>query len=111
MQAQSAEPLSPAQEAMLSAMRRRMMVSITVTLLGIAAVLGVIAYKLLRGGGSPPAGSDVTAVLPKGARIVSTAMAGDRVIVTVEVNGATELRAFDARTLQPAGRLKFAVEP
>jgi hypothetical protein len=29
----------------------------------------------------------------------------------LEVNGATEIRTFDAQTLKPAGSLKFATEP
>jgi hypothetical protein len=53
----------------------------------------------------------VTAVLPKGARIVSTAAAEDRIAVTIEVGGAIEIRTFDARTLKPAGRLRFTTEP
>jgi hypothetical protein len=54
---------------------------------------------------------DVTATLPKGARIVSTGTAGDRLVVTLDVAGVTEIRTFDARTLRPAGKLKFANEP
>jgi hypothetical protein len=42
---------------------------------------------------------------------MSTAIAGDRVVVTLDVDGATEIRTFDARSLQPAGRLRFANEP
>ena len=39
------------------------------------------------------------------------ATAGDHVVVTLDVGGATEILTFDARTLKPAGRLKFANEP
>jgi hypothetical protein len=49
-------------------------------------------------------------MLPKGARIISTSVAGERLVVTVEANGALEIRTFDARTLKPTGRLKFANE-
>jgi hypothetical protein len=102
-------PPSPEQQALFDKIRRRMLLSGFATLIGIAAVLGVIAYKVLHGGGSAP--SEVTALLPRGARIVSTAVSADRVIVTLDVGGATEIRSFDARSLAPAGRLKFAVEP
>ncbi|MGY4301948.1 deoxycytidylate deaminase [Bradyrhizobium sp. i1.4.4] len=54
---------------------------------------------------------DVTAALPKGARIVSTGVAGDRLVVTLDVGGVIEIRTFDAHTLKPAGKLKFANEP
>jgi hypothetical protein len=50
-------------------------------------------------------------MLPKGAKVIATGVSGDRVVVTVEVNGVTEIRTFDARSLQPVGRLRFANEP
>jgi hypothetical protein len=53
----------------------------------------------------------MTAMLPKDARIVATAVAEDRIAVTVEVNGALEIRTFDLRTLKQTGRLRFATEP
>ncbi len=54
---------------------------------------------------------DVTAMLPKGARVIATAVADDRIAVTVEAGGSTEIHTFDLRTLRPAGRLRFAAEP
>jgi len=41
-------------------------------------------------------------VLPKGARIVSTGVAGDRLVLTLDIGGVTEIRTFDAKTLKPA---------
>jgi hypothetical protein len=55
--------------------------------------------------------AEVTATLPKGAKVVSTAVADDRIAVTVEVGGALEVRTFDLKTLRPTGRLRFATEP
>jgi hypothetical protein len=55
--------------------------------------------------------SDTTATLPKGARIVATGVARDRLVVTLDIAGMTEIRTFDARTLKPTGRLKFVSEP
>jgi len=60
---------------------------------------------------TPTAASEITTTLPKGARIVSTAVAGERLVVTLDIGGATEIRTFDAKTLKPAGRLKFVSEP
>jgi hypothetical protein len=51
------------------------------------------------------------ATLPKGARIVATGIAGDRLVVTLEAGGVTEIRTFDAHTLKATGRLKFVSEP
>ena len=48
---------------------------------------------------------------PKGARIVSTGTAGERLVVTLDIGGVTEIRTFDAKTLKPAGKLKFVSEP
>jgi hypothetical protein len=50
-------------------------------------------------------------MLPKGARVLTTAVSEDRIVVTIEVNGAVEIRTFELKTLKPAGRLKFATEP
>ena len=79
------------------------------TLVAIAAVFGVIGYRVFKAEGSAP--TEVTALLPKGARVVATAIAEDRIVVTIDVGGTIEIRIFDAKTLKPAGRLKFATEP
>ncbi len=95
---------------MVARVRWLMIVSGLTTMLAVAAVIGVIGYRVFRSGGSAPP-TEVTTLLPKGARIVTTAVADDRLVVTVEINGAIEIRTFDLRTLQPAGRLRFATEP
>lgn len=102
------KPLNPVQARIVARMRRMMLVSGLTTVLSIAAVLGVIGYRLLR---TDKAVGDVTALLPKGARIVQTAVAGDLVVVTLDISGVTEIRSFDARTLRPVARLRFAQEP
>ncbi len=86
-----------------------MLISGATTLVAIAAVFGVIGYRVFKAEGSAPA--EVTALLPKGARVVATAIAEDRIMVTIDVGGTIEIRMFDAKTLKPAGRLKFATEP
>jgi hypothetical protein len=102
---------NPEQAQLMARLRRMMMIAGVTTSIAIAVLLVAIGYRLFRGEGSGASGPDLTAVLPKGARIVATAAAGDRLAVTVEVGGTTEIRTFDARTLKPAGRLRFAVEP
>ena len=90
-----------------------MLIASLTTALAIAAVLIAVGYRLFRSEGSAAraGAAEVTATLPKQARIVSTAVAGDRVVVTLDVAGATEIRTFDAQTLKPTGTLKFAREP
>jgi hypothetical protein len=104
------EPLSPAQAQIVARVRWLMVISGVATMLGIAVVIGVIGYRVFRTDGrAGPA--EATALLPKGGRIVQTAVAGDRIVVTIDVGGAVEIHPFDAATLRPAGRLRFAIEP
>jgi hypothetical protein len=101
---------TPEQAALFARVRRMMLIAGLTTALAVAALLIAIGYRLFRSEGSVVA-SDITAILPKGARIVATGVAGDRLVVTLDVGGVTEIRTFDAHTLKPAGRLKFANEP
>jgi hypothetical protein len=87
-----------------------MLISGIATMLGIAVVVAVIGYRVFRTEGRPGP-VEATAELPRGARVVSTATAGDRIVVTIDIGGALEVRTFDARTLSPEGRLRFVAEP
>jgi hypothetical protein len=88
-----------------------MVIAGATTALAMAAILITIGYRLYRGEGSSTPVSDITATLPKGARITSTTVSADRVVVTVETPAGLEIRTFDARTLKLTGRLRFATEP
>ncbi len=101
---------TPEQAALVARVRRMMLVAGLTTALAIAAVLISIGYRLFRSEGSV-AEAEITAVLPNGAKIVSTGVAGDRVVVTLDVAGTTEIRTFDAHTLKNVGRLRFVSEP
>ncbi len=98
------------QAALLARVRRMMLIAALTTALAVAALLIAIGYRLFRTEGSAAA-TDITLMLPKGARIVATAVAGDRLVVTLDAGGVTEIRTFDAHTLKPTGRLKFVSEP
>lgn len=101
---------TPEQAALFTRVRRMMLIAGLTTALGVGAVLVAIGYRLYRTEGSV-ATTDSTATLPKGARIVSSAVAGDRLVLTLDVGGSVEIRTFDARTLKPTGQLRFAAEP
>ena len=101
---------TPEQAALFARVRRMMLIAGLTTALAVAAVLIAIGCRLFRAEGSTVA-TDITATLPKGARIVATGVAGDRLLVTLDIGGLTEIRTFDAHTLKAAGRLKFASEP
>jgi hypothetical protein len=105
------KPLDPSAQAVVDRVRRMSMISGIAMMVGIAVIVGVIGYRLFRSEGSVASNVDVVSLLPKGAKVMSTAIAGDRVVVTVDVSGVTEIRTFDVRSLQPAGRLRFANEP
>ena len=104
------QPLDPAAAAIVAKVRWLMIISGVTTLVAIAAVVGVIGYRVFRAEGSV-ARPDVTAMLPKGARVVAISAAQDRIVVTIELAGGLEARTFDLKTLNPAGRLRFATEP
>jgi hypothetical protein len=101
---------TPEQAALFARVRRMMLIAGLTTALAVAAVLIAIGYRLFRTEGSAVT-TEITSILPKGARIVSTGSAADRLVVTLDVGGATEILTFDAHTLKPAGRLKFVSEP
>ena len=103
---------TPEQAALIARVRRMMLIAGLTSALAVAVVLIAVGYRLYRGEGSPAASStEITATLPKGARIVSTAVAGERLVVTLDTAGVIEIRTFDAKTLKPAGKLKFVSEP
>ena len=102
---------TPEQAALFTRVRRMMLIAGLTTALAVSAVLIAIGYRLFRSEGSVTRRHRHHGSLPKGARIVATGVAGDRLVVTLDVGGATEIRTFDAHTLKPAGRLKFVSEP
>jgi hypothetical protein len=102
------QPLDPAAARVVARVRWLMVVSALTTMVAIAAVIGVIGYRVFRTEGSA---AEATALLPKGARIIATAVADDRIAVTIEAGGTVEIRTFDLRSLKPVGRLRFATEP
>jgi hypothetical protein len=105
----------PAQMRFIARMRWMMLISGATTVLAVAAILGVIGYRLLHHEGSagtaPSQPADVTALLPKGAKVVGTSLSGDRIAVVLDVGSGVEVRTFDIQTLRPTGTLKLAPEP
>ena len=97
---------------MVARVRLMMVISALTTLIAIAAVVGVIGYRVYRAGESGVAATGAGVVmLPKGARITGSAVAGDRIVVTVDVAGTTEILTFDLKSLKETGRIRFATEP
>jgi hypothetical protein len=106
----SDKPFDPEAARLAAKIRRLMLISGATTMIAIGAVFAVIGYRVFKAEGSA-ATTDATLTLPKGARVIGTAAAGDRLAVTIQIGDATEIRTFDAKTLKPVGRLRFATEP
>src|SRR5262245_30715445 len=83
----AAEPNVPAAH-MIARARLLMIVSGLTTLLALAAVIGVIGYRVFHAGGSAAAPGEAVVALPKGARVIASTVADDRIVVTLDVGGA-----------------------
>jgi Family of unknown function (DUF6476) len=105
------DELDPAAQRVIAKVRRLMAISVLFTGVAVAAVLAVIGYRVFRSEGSAPVPVEASATLPAGAKVVGTAVNGDRLVVTVEIAGRTELHLFDLRTLAPRGRLQLRAAP
>jgi hypothetical protein len=110
----SDDKVNPEAERTIAKVRRLMVIASATTFIALAAVLGVIGYRLfhLEGSASVPSPFvDVTARLPAGAKVVSTAISDDHIVVTIEVAGSVEILTFDPDTLKPLGRLRLEAKP
>ena len=95
----------------MARVRWLMIISGVTTLVAIAAVIGVIGYRIYRSGDSGAASIvNGTVFLPKGAHVDSTTVSGDRIVVTFDVAGTTEVRMFDLKTLQLVGQFRYATQ-
>jgi hypothetical protein len=108
------KPLDPAAQRVVDKIRMMMLIAGATTAIGIGSIFAVIGYRVFKSSDSArtPAVSapDVTAKLPRGARVISVETSDDRIIATIEANGTTEVRLFDLETLEPAGRLRLEAE-
>jgi hypothetical protein len=104
------DALDTAQRRVVRRLRGMMIGSSLIMIVGFLVVFGVIAYRLSTGAErARPVETSVS--LPKGARVLSTAVSGDKLLVTIELAGATEVRLFELSTLEPRGRLRLVPEP
>lgn len=102
------KPLDPESAHLVARVRRLMMIASLTTFVAIAAVIAVIGYRVFRTEGRAPV-TDVSLALPAGTKVLSTAIGEGRIVLTVEINGAIELLAFDLNTLKPVGRARFSI--
>jgi hypothetical protein len=108
LQPDDEKPLDPTQARLVAKVRWLMLISGFATVLGIAVVIGLIGYRVFKDEGRAV---DVIATLPKGAKVIATAVAEDRIAVTIELNGMLEVRTFELKSLKAVGRLRLVTEP
>lgn len=117
-----AETVDPDAAGVIAKVRRLMLVSMAVTIVAVGSVFGFIGYRIFKGEGMvekradklpAPAAipADITLSIPRGAKVIQSAVANDRLVLTLEIDGKVEVRTFDVRTLQPTGRLNFSATP
>jgi hypothetical protein len=126
-------PLDPAAARIVKRVRRLMLISSLTTVVGVGAIFGVIGYRIYKSADmvaplpvapAPPepapavpvapaaaVPTEVTLALPKDARIIMTAVAEDRLVITLDLNGTIEIRTYDLKTLQPLARMSFTTVP
>jgi hypothetical protein len=86
-----------------------MIIAVLTTAVAVAAVFGVIGYRVYsRAGVGAATITNGTVFLPQGAHVDSTTISDGRIVVTLDVAGVNEVRIFDLKTLQMIGQLRFA---
>ena len=105
------EDLTPEQTRIVLRVRRIMLGSLLIMAVGFLAVFGVIAYRLYAGAERPRAPIEETLNLARGAKVLSTTVAGNRLLVTVENAGVVQVLIYDLETLQPKGRFVINQTP
>ena len=100
------EPLDPATERVRRKMMRLMLVSISIMMVGLMAVLGAIVYKVSDGNGdteNATSGGESSMVaesrlkIPVGATIVSTSLDGSKILIHLRRGTEESLLVFDLR--------------
>jgi len=106
----------------IAKVRKLMLISMAVTVIAVGSVFGFIGYRVFKGEGTtaktadklPDASAipaDITLSIPRGAKVIQSAVAADRLVITLDIGGRIEVRTFDVNTLQPAGRINFSATP
>ncbi|HVY21471.1 MAG TPA: hypothetical protein VHA70_15520 [Bauldia sp.] len=108
------KPIDPAFLRVQARLRRLMLIGGGTLFIGIAAVFGAILYKIatydstgkpLAAGAAVPTVSVSALGLPAGARLVSTALDGNRLALTYEAGGTTVVVVLDVASGAVARRM------
>jgi hypothetical protein len=88
-----------------------MAISLLCTGVAIAIVFAAVGWRMMRHGNAVLPPVEATLALPANAHVVATSVSGDRMLLTVEVDGRTEIHILDAATLQRRCRLQITTGP
>lgn len=95
----------PATEQVVQRARKVSAVSISIMLVGVATVLGVIAFRMLN---TAPTGPIVTGTIdPQAGRVVSAVASGNQLTITFERDGVPAIVVYDLKTLKETHRVTF----
>ena len=108
MSGETEKPFDPEAAGVVAKVRRLMMIATMITFIAVVAVIAVIGYRVFKGEERVQVLQSVSATLPAGTKVLSSAIGEGRVVLTVEVNGAIELLSFDLNTFKPVGRVRLA---
>jgi len=108
MSGETEQPPDPETARLVGRVRRLMMIATMTTFIAVAAVIAVIGYRVFKGEERVPAPQSVSASLPAGTKVLSSAIGEGRLVLTVEINGAIELLSFDLHTFKPTARIRLA---
>jgi hypothetical protein len=108
MSADAEKPLDPEAARVVAKVRRLMMIATMTTFIAVAAVIAVIGYRVFRAEERVQVVQSVSAMLPAGTKVLSSAIGEGRLVLTVEINGAIELLSFELNTFKPLGRVRLA---
>jgi len=104
-------PLDPVMERVQRRLRRLMLIGGLTLGLGLVAVLAAILYRIASMDSTPEGGPVAleagSAAVAPGARLLSTALDGDRLALTFDEGGAPVVVVIDLRTLTVAGRIRL----
>ena len=107
MSGNAEKSLDPEAVRVVAKVRRLMLIAIMTTFVAVAAVIAVVGYRVFRGEERAQALQSVSATLPAGTKVLSSAIGEGRLVLTVEVNGAIELLSFELNSLKPLGRIRL----
>ncbi|WP_018181272.1 hypothetical protein [Kaistia granuli] len=93
-------PLDPAVERVRQRLKRLIIVSSATVLLGFAAVLFAVIYRIGPEGSKPGLAAGtvemrIEQAIPAGGRVISSALDGPLLALTIDVSGATQIVVID----------------